>query len=307
MKRTNLIAILIGLTAIAAVSQDSLARGRTYHPTLGRFVQRDPRGTSLEPSIARNLSSVQFTQRDPIAQYADGMNLYQYVRSAPTARRDPSGLAAIFDFASRTIDEELTETIIIPPGDEGAKPWGGKRAWRSRFTASTLRTGNDCFVDVVVRVRFSKPVDDWAITGWKRVIADKWSKKCRVCCPVTLSGCGWTPITVAMEHSDANADYIVTPQDLTATESGVSGIAGTTSMTAWGERDREDVTHEFGHMLGFKDEFYNVDGKHYPPPRQEGGNVMNNPLGGVSDEQCRRLGSKIGWDCRGEGIRPWQP
>jgi len=42
-------------------------RNRMYHPALGRWVQRDPIG------------------------YADGMNLYQYVRSRPTAAVDPSG------------------------------------------------------------------------------------------------------------------------------------------------------------------------------------------------------------------------
>jgi len=43
-------------------------RFRVYHPTLGRWLQRDPLG------------------------YADGMNLYQYVRSGPAHRLDPLGL-----------------------------------------------------------------------------------------------------------------------------------------------------------------------------------------------------------------------
>ena len=44
-------------------------RHRYYHPTLGRWVSRDPIG------------------------YADGMSLYEYVRSGPTANVDPMGLA----------------------------------------------------------------------------------------------------------------------------------------------------------------------------------------------------------------------
>jgi RHS repeat-associated protein len=44
-------------------------RARAYHPTLGRFLQRDPAG------------------------YHDSTNLYQYVRSAPYTAVDPSGQA----------------------------------------------------------------------------------------------------------------------------------------------------------------------------------------------------------------------
>jgi RHS repeat-associated protein len=43
-------------------------RYRQYHPTLGRWVQRDPLG------------------------YDDGMNLYEYVKSGPFAYTDPYGL-----------------------------------------------------------------------------------------------------------------------------------------------------------------------------------------------------------------------
>ena len=43
-------------------------RARYYHPTLGTFVQRDPKG------------------------YVDGADLYQYVRSNPVDANDPTGL-----------------------------------------------------------------------------------------------------------------------------------------------------------------------------------------------------------------------
>jgi RHS repeat-associated protein len=43
-------------------------RNRTYHPTLGRWIQKDPLG------------------------YDDGMNLYEYVESNPTGYIDPTGL-----------------------------------------------------------------------------------------------------------------------------------------------------------------------------------------------------------------------
>jgi hypothetical protein len=44
------------------------ARYRNYHPTLGRWIQRDPAG------------------------YADGANLHQYAGAAPLSHGDPSGL-----------------------------------------------------------------------------------------------------------------------------------------------------------------------------------------------------------------------
>jgi len=58
----------------AAASTDSMtlslsaARYRNYHPTLGRWIERDPEG------------------------YVDGMSLYQYCRSNPVGMTDPTGL-----------------------------------------------------------------------------------------------------------------------------------------------------------------------------------------------------------------------
>ena len=46
MKRTNLIAVLVGFAAIAVLSQDAFGRGRMYHPGLGRFMQRGKTGTA---------------------------------------------------------------------------------------------------------------------------------------------------------------------------------------------------------------------------------------------------------------------
>jgi uncharacterized protein RhaS with RHS repeats len=92
MKRTNLIAVFVGFAVVLAISQDSFARNRMYNPSLGCWMQRDPADTPQAPSMARNLSGSQFTQPDPTAQYVDGPNLYQYVRSNPITHHDPTGL-----------------------------------------------------------------------------------------------------------------------------------------------------------------------------------------------------------------------
>lgn len=66
-----------------------------YNPSLGRWMQRDPAGTQQSPPMARNVSSSGFTQPDPVGQYADGPNLYQYVRGNPVVFVDPYGLWSI--------------------------------------------------------------------------------------------------------------------------------------------------------------------------------------------------------------------
>ena len=90
MKLTKVIAGLIGLT-LAISAQDAFARARMYHAGTGTFMQRDPLGTAVEPAVSRNLSQPQYTERDPTAQYTDGSNLYQYVRSNPVIFVDPTG------------------------------------------------------------------------------------------------------------------------------------------------------------------------------------------------------------------------
>jgi len=79
MKTKHPLAVLLGLAAVALLAADASA---IYHPTMGRFLQRDPgaRGP-MRPGRG-------FIPRD---QYADGMNLYQYVRSRPVTAVDPNG------------------------------------------------------------------------------------------------------------------------------------------------------------------------------------------------------------------------
>ena len=59
-----------------------------YHPTLGRWLQRDP------------------------ARYIDGANLYEAVRSSPLSARDPLGLEAEDDIAKIVGASEAEVTIL---------------------------------------------------------------------------------------------------------------------------------------------------------------------------------------------------
>jgi len=67
MTRVTWIAAVLACAVGAITLQDAFARGRVYHPGLGRFMQRDVLG------------------------YVDGMSLYQYVGSNPIVRTDPTG------------------------------------------------------------------------------------------------------------------------------------------------------------------------------------------------------------------------
>jgi len=125
MKRTHLIAVLVAIAAMGIFAADASAM---YHPTMGRFLQRDPGPGGVvaarrvgsagkvvgESFIARDpighrsnymtgpmrasfqdsrfVPVFQATSTDAFGQYVDGMNLYEYVSSNPLAYVDPSGL-----------------------------------------------------------------------------------------------------------------------------------------------------------------------------------------------------------------------
>jgi hypothetical protein len=91
MRTTRLIAVLVGLAAIAMVAADAKAY---YHPGMGRFMSRDPGpGGAMRVGGGGPAAAGGFIPRDPTGsnQYADGMNLYQYVSSNPANYVDPMG------------------------------------------------------------------------------------------------------------------------------------------------------------------------------------------------------------------------
>lgn len=71
MKRTNVLAVFVGLAAITAFSPKAFGM---QHPRQARFLQRDPIG------------------------YANGMSLYEYVGSNPITSLDPGGLFSFSKF-----------------------------------------------------------------------------------------------------------------------------------------------------------------------------------------------------------------
>lgn len=80
-------------------------RHRHYHPSLGRWVQRDPIG------------------------YHDGVNLYEYIQSRPIRSRDPSGL--------KVLDPKIAKGVDIPNKDS-------RGLFALGLTQATLKVGTWC-------------------------------------------------------------------------------------------------------------------------------------------------------------------
>lgn len=88
MKGMHLLAVTVLLAVIGTT--DALAM---YNPRTGRFMQRDPGpGAPERVGTAGPVAGSGFIERD---QYADGMNLYQYVGSRPIIAVDPNGTVLV--------------------------------------------------------------------------------------------------------------------------------------------------------------------------------------------------------------------
>lgn len=97
--------LVIGVFALAILGFAAEEASAYYAPHLGRFLSRDPAGSNnvsrigLAAGSAITHSGGRLFKRykpndDPMAMapYHDGMNMYQYVKSAPTNYFDPSGM-----------------------------------------------------------------------------------------------------------------------------------------------------------------------------------------------------------------------
>jgi len=98
MKRSTLLSVFVALLLISFAATDAMAM---LNPATGRFMQRDPLGTSIAPprtgkvAIQQPRTNNGFIPVDnpiQVRQYTDGMSLYQYVGSNPIHRTDAAGL-----------------------------------------------------------------------------------------------------------------------------------------------------------------------------------------------------------------------
>jgi len=123
-------------------------RNRTYHPALGRWMQRDPAG------------------------YQDGMSLYEYVKSRAGSQRDPQGLVSAsspsawdppMDDPGGQSSEPTTIGPYPPPGGCILKPAKGNSPheyldskWDRKFRFPLLSLGSARFrakTELLMKVR----------------------------------------------------------------------------------------------------------------------------------------------------------
>lgn len=162
------------------------------------------------------------------------------------------------------VNRQLTETISnATPGNQA---WNGTYGWSAKFNLALDQT--KCTVTVTVRIRINGAITNAQRNAWENEIEKKWSntfklcckdKCCSTCCPKGYAIICDVQFVGNNEHQVVNAG------------------ASTPNMGNWGTGDTVDITHEFGHMLGAKDEYFTVDGVNYGTWRQANGNVMNNP------------------------------
>jgi hypothetical protein len=108
MRSKHVFAVLAVFAAASMLAADASAM---YHPTLGRFVQRDPgpEGTVVPLRIG---------QRGLGWQYADGMNLFEYCAGGATGAHDPLGLGQtvrIGCIKGRDKDDKVDKVIKESP------------------------------------------------------------------------------------------------------------------------------------------------------------------------------------------------
>ncbi len=93
-----------------------------YNPKLGRFMQRDPNGTTLvlQQGLIQNAGARRLGTRPPgDRQYRDGLHLYGYATSAPITRLDARGLWSLGEHKS--ITKHALQNLRIPYAHASAR------------------------------------------------------------------------------------------------------------------------------------------------------------------------------------------
>lgn len=160
MKRTLLLATLAAF-AVAVLAADASAM---YHPGMGVFMNRDPGAGGAMRAGAGGAAPVgQFIPRD---QYRDGMSLYQYVRSNPINRVDPTGqwskdlhYQATYDAAMKVGYSDKCARVLAS-WDQGVDDWTGASlfTWyhfNKDVDGNPFGCGRDCWF----KTRWDKGVD----------------------------------------------------------------------------------------------------------------------------------------------------
>lgn len=181
---------------------------------------------------------------------------------------------------TREVSEARSETISGAPAAYAA--WNGTFNWTSRF-----HIGLDALRGrATITMRLHSTATPAVQAAWAAAIQGRWSNHMYL--KIQPAGGRLGPckmpiyVNIQWERRAADAHYTINPQGAGGTTGGRAGSGGTSSMTDWGTADTQDITHEFGHMLGNAEEYFTTNGTNYATGgrrgfRDVGGGIMNNP------------------------------
>lgn len=145
------------------------------------------------------------------------------------------------------------------------------QAWNSKFTI-TVHPSPNPWIEVVAVIDVA--ADDKIFAAWNTQIQAAWNDKFAitdrstgVVYPVRAQ-----IVRPALGRPAHYAVQVVHDQKALLGR----GLFGTEHMTKWGALDTGGVAHEFGHMIGNKDEYGTVDGVDYSKPENAVESIMHN-------------------------------
>jgi RHS repeat-associated protein len=140
-----------------------LTPNRAYSPTIGRWLQPDPLGTLPNPK--------QGNRFNPLDQYTDGQNLYEYCAGDPVNERDLLGLVDDEDIFWGIYDQWTTGegTTFRPPWSNYFKNYShGDINFRSQAISSLKDSAESLFLNPSRKGRYSTGHKSMLInrSGW---------------------------------------------------------------------------------------------------------------------------------------------
>lgn len=274
MKRTHLIAVLVGIVAIGIFAADAQA---FYHPGMGVFTSRDPgAGAANRIGAGGAAPTGQFVPRD---QYRDGMNLYQYVRSNPVTNTDPSGAVTIPSYSRWS-------KAVASENDVTAGPDGVNDAYNLRLMeekAGPNKGTCTLYVHLTLQFQFSKGTQAWRSDAEKKAwmasyvsaVESAWSNKHTIArtsdsecdCPCWRGTTVRVIIKPLFEGSHTEEHWELSVRKIAPGDFWTSSVYGGLGNVYLDSEDlvpkpsgQRGAVHEFGHMLGLKDEYAGARG-----------------------------------------------
>lgn len=176
-------------------------------------------------------------------------------------------------------NQSVTETISNAPAKYN--DWNKSFTWSSKFQV----TYDPATERATIVSRLYSTAAANVKQGWETAIEDRWGKGqfeieiWQDCMPKVVP----VDVDVQWVTDPTKAHYSITSNTPGTKLDGREGNGGTAGMTVWGETDRTDITHEYGHMLGNPEEYFTTNGTDYTHGgtdqgfRDKGAGIMNNP------------------------------